>query len=452
MMIIFFGSASGDLVLKRGKIHSALLAGLTMLFVIPNVLWGISFAVESHRYQSDQLQYHQELKKHPAKGTEYNKPFAAVADWFQRNSDSSEVIISRWKELGMMLPGKKILLMDAFISLDMFEQSIRDYGVKYIVTSKDDIGWHGFEFQMNLTNRYSFILVQSVADFDIFEIRAVSLLEPRKVETEKVFQYMFSHLQNGRYDTLRSFFSKNAPVVALQPYLRFYSGVVLECAGELDSALNIFDQLYRLPQGIAIGQQLGFHRNVIDKRKSAERSGSTMERTALYLNIALNYWELDLRHISYQFLDRSLSVDSNYIPAYSLYIYFLLTDLDTAEAKKVFAGVQKQFPNEIITSLFASAFSRMDSLRRTMQDVERSGMYLRLAEDFRNLGLSENALEAMRNAHLLNKRDPLLALRLSDMYDKKSKFYPSLKLLNQANSINPNPRLQKKILEIEDRY
>jgi len=452
VMILFFCSAAGDIVQTKRRMVSTVLVGAVVLCMIPNALWGISFVTESHNYQSDQIRYYRELKQHPLKGTDYTKPFVKVAEWFKQHPDTSQVIISRWKELGIAIPEKKVLLMDVFVSLTMFEQSIRDYDVKYIVTSKDDIGWHGYEFQMNLSQRYSFILVHSVADFDIYEVREVTAKSPRTVETAKVFQYMFSQLRNGQYDTLNSFFSKNASVVALQPYLRFYSGVSLECAGELDSALAIYEQLYRLPQGIAIGQQLGFHRNVIDKRKSAERSESTQERAALYLNIALNYWELDLRHIAFQFLDKTLFVDSNYIPAYSLSIYFSLVDQDTAYAKKVFTRVQKQFPHEVITSLFSSVFSRMDSLKRTMSESDRSGLYIRLSGDFKNLGLSESALEAMRNAYMLNKRDVLLSLQLSDQYEKKSKFYPSLVLLNSTNSINPQPRIQKKIGEIVGRY
>jgi tetratricopeptide (TPR) repeat protein len=452
IIIYLFSSAIGEIVNFSMKRIDVAVSVMVLILIMPNIMWGVSFALEAHKYQTDQVAFYQDIKEHPKKMVEYTKPFGEVSKWFHGKHDSSAVILSRWKELSIFIPGKKVLLLDVFSSLNTFEQAIRDYGIKYIVTTKDDLGWHEYEYQMSMTKKYSFKNVHSVAGFDIFEIIPMMTSKDNNRQTNNVFEYLFFNLDNGRYDTLRTFFAKNTAAIAMHPPLHFYSGVTMECLGELDSAQNIFDQLYHLPQSMAMKQQIGFHQNVMKKRRDAELSKNRDEKAGLYLNIALNYWELDLRHIAFQFLDKSVQTDNNYLPAYSLFIYFALSNQDTINAEKAFEKMSVKFPDEIVIPIFRSIFDRMDSLKTVSSHKERSQIFVRLGGDYKMLGLSDCALESIRNAALLDPQNPLIALKLVDLYEKRSKYYPALQILNVTNSYRTDKRLEHKINEIKERY
>ncbi len=452
MLILLAGIGFGELLLRKNSYITAALIICSLAALIPNVLWGLSYIEEGNTYHSDQLEYFNELKKHPEKLTSLNKPFGKAAEWITSRNDSSEVIISRWKELGLYLQNKKIFLMESFTPIASFEQTIRDYGVRYIVTTKNDYDWHEYEFQMNLSRRYSFVLVHSVADFDIYEVKNVTKENPKRVDTHQAYQFLFYHLGRGNYDTLMTFFRSNEEIVNANPSLRFYRGVTRECAGDLDTALIEFEELYRLPQGISMSQQIGFHKNVIDKRKAALRSLNAQERSALTFNVALNYWELDLRQSAFDFLERTLVIDSMYMPAYSLKIYFSLVNQDTASAKTTFTYAAKQFPSEPVIFVFSELFSRFDSLTKAGTYKRTAELYRRAANDYQLLGLSESSLEGLWYAHMLDRSNIVYSIALASLFEKKSKYYPALKILEYTNSVNSDKNIQKRIEELKRRY
>lgn len=453
LFIIWISTACADLFRRMQRGFSAVFVIIVIVASIPNTLWGINFANELSKYEKDPIEYHRHLKNNPAVMTDYTKPFRLVADWIRRQEDSSEVIISRWKELGIFLPGKKIQIMDSFTPLSTFEQSIREASVKYFVTTKDDLGWHEYEFQMNLTKQYSFHLAHSVADFDVYEVKPYVPPAQATMKTKDVYKYIFHLFNTGKYDSLLTFFQRNASALAIHPNLRFLKAVTFECAGELDSAQKIFEQLYRLPQGMAITRQIGFHQNVIDKRMKADSSRYTKTKAGLYLNIGLNYWELDLRNMAFQYLNKTIEADSNYVPAYNLYIFFALTYQDTLGAARAFAAMSKRFPTEPIVSTFSFLFARLDSIRGESRNIEKSALFIRLAGDYDRLGLSEKRLESMLAASRLNPIDIPVVLETVRLYEKKSKYYAAAQLLKNALSANPqSDKLKKKYEEIIAMY
>ncbi|MFA6439164.1 MAG: hypothetical protein WCX28_07645 [Bacteriovoracaceae bacterium] len=453
VMIIFFGRGVESLSRNRKKTIPAMVLAVVGVSLVPNILWGVGFLREADEYRSDPVAYYDNIVHHSTRSSEMTKPFSLAAKWVLQNGDSSNVIISRWKELGLVLPQKKVLLLDAFVSLSTFEQSIRDYGVSYVVTTKDMYGWHEYEFQMNATKRYSFSLVHSVAGLDVFKVEEVTAQTPKLTETRAMFQYMFHYLEHGGYDTLRTFFQKNANLTAIHYQLRFYQGVTEECAGDYDTALNIYSSLFGMPQGIGLAQQVGFHTNVINQRKAVEKSTNPKDRASKYFNIALNYWELDRRQNALNYLNATIREEPTYLPAYNLFVYFSLLNQDTVNASVAFAAMTDRFPGEPVVPLFRSLFTHMIELRSAASVMQRSQLYAQLADDYDQLGLSDSKVESLRRSYLSNPVNNDIALRLAALYEQKSKYFPAKQILLDAwNRQQQSESLKMKLNEIQTRY
>jgi tetratricopeptide (TPR) repeat protein/4-amino-4-deoxy-L-arabinose transferase-like glycosyltransferase len=438
VLLLLFGRGIGALLQNAGRARSAAVGVALFIMMLPNILWGTAFISEARAYAADPSGYYDTVLRTGRSSTEYSKPLPMIASWMRNQQDSTTVLISRWKELGILLPEKKVLRLDSYVSVQMFEQSIRDYGVRFLVTAEDIIGWHEFESQMNSSKRYSFRRVHTAAGMSVFRIDPVTADAPKSVDTKPMFRYLFHQMGQGNTATLGKFFSDNAEQVKHHVPLQFYHAVTMEWTGAYDSASGALAALAGTPQGIALSRQAGFHQQIIRLRREAEGAAEPKARAEMNVTLAVNYWEMDQPYRALQFLNAAVREELNYLPAYSLFIYFSLLNQDTVNATAAYTALMQRFPQETVTPLFASLFSDLKELRSARTDAARSAVLLKLTDDYARLGLTESSLESLYQAYVLDRSNGPLAVRLAGTYEKKGLYYPALKTISSALLYHPD--------------
>lgn len=437
LMLLFYYSAHGisgwGNVEQRLRIPFGLLLMVTLL---PNMLWSIAFVKEARAFGADPNAYYTERMTDPLRTTEYTKPFSAVGQWL-RAADTSEVILSRWKECALAAPGRKVVQLDVFTSVSRFERAIREHDVRFIIAARDRIGWREFEQQMALTREYSFDVEASFGGLDIIRVSAVSAEHPKSFRSSPLSAFLFHHLSRGQFDTVYAFYRGLASGADRQPMLRFYKSVTFESLGMFDSARRSFATLASLPQGVAAAQQAGFHNTIMDRIGSLSSLNAGTARADAMMNIALNYWELDLHANAFRFLNAAIAEDTGHIPAYNLFVYFALQEGDTSAAASVTSVMQSRFPMEPSTSEYRALFKGFTTLHTAGTALQRNGAYRTLAGIYDRLGLSEEALKAMRCAFTEDPADATLALQLSSRYAALRRSYPAIHVLKTAARFRP---------------
>lgn len=437
-----------QLVMSRGNIRILrAVYAVSAVAMVPNLIWCVSYAAEASAFRTAASNVDGLRTR-----SEYAISLDRVGAWFREQGVQPPVVIALRKELGIVMPGTKVLLLSEFAGLSTFEQMIRDYDVPYIVAMKDAAGWHDYEIPMNLCRRYTFRRVHDAGGCDIYQIVPVSSgSEP--LQTDPAVRYMFHHFEQGNFPLLRDFFRSDPVTASPHHMLRFYEAVTLEVMGSFDSARTLFASLQGMPQGIGLARQIGFHSSIMDQLEEVQRTPDSLHRAELLFNIAVNFWEVDMRTTALQYLNATVMQHRSYIPAYNLFIHFSLQHGDTVNARGAFTVMSREFPQEPAVPLFAGLFELFDAIPKARTAAERADLAERLASLYEQLGLSDAALSALRTAHLhMPEREGTAAL-LAARYQERLRFYPARLVLERTLSRNPaSTRIADALSAVAGRY
>jgi len=435
----------------QGKVLQGSYAFL-VIAMLPNLLWAASFVKEAAEYRTGTSDGRVAESSSGTTLAEYTVSFNLVAEWFRANGLQPDVIIAKRKEFGLVLPGTKVVLLNGFSGLAVFEQTIRDYDVRYIISGKDRFGWYDFEPQLNLSGTNSFRVAGSAGGYDIIEVLPKEG-EKRTLQSNNIIRYLFHHFERGDFAQLRPFF-RSGPVAAVShPMFRYYDAVTLECLGELDSARLLFSSLLGMPQGVGLTQQIGFHMSVLDQLSELRQTADSARRADILFNIALNYWELDMRTTALRYLNATVMQQRSYIPAYNLFIHFSLQTGDTVNARGAYSVLSRDYPAEPAVAAFGELFGLFDADRSARTPAGRGEIAERIAAVYAQLGLSDARIASLRRAASLQPERESAILTLAALYQERNRFYPALLILTRALEQRPDsPQIRSTLTSVRDRY
>ncbi|NUN68736.1 MAG: hypothetical protein HUU02_03395 [Bacteroidetes bacterium] len=434
-----------NILMKRIVIAAAL------FLMLPNLLWTAEMIGRASAYRSASTSTEQFDRSSASVPTEFATSFPLAAEWFIKRGLQPDVIIAKRKEFGIVLPGTKVLLMNEFSGLSAFEQMIRDYDVRYIVSSRDRAGVREFDLLMGLSRTYSFEQQGSAGGFDIFAVRQAESGRPA-LRSAGAVQTLAHLVDNGDFRQLERFFRAEQRLAEVHPLFRYYHAVTLECLGSLDSARLLFATLQGMPQGIGYAQKAGFHATMLDQLTALQRTSDSAQRADILFNLAVNYWELDMRTTALRFLNAAVMQQRSYIPAYNLFIHFSLQIGDTVNARGAFTVLQRSFPGEPSIAPFGELFSLIDEGRQARTAEQQAGIQERMAAAYERLGLSDARIASLRRAVMLQPDRESAVLVLSSLYRERRRTYPALKILTLAQQYLPgSPHISDAIREITGR-
>ena len=279
------------------------------------------------------------------------------------------LLLTRSKELALFMNKRTVIVIDVFVTLQRFEQLIRDYNIHYLVESRDAFGWREFEMQMALTNRYSFQEEYSAGYYSVYSIH------PSEKEglPRNSFDALLKMIKRGEFRTVDSVYHLNKEIMDSHIHLIFLEAIAKEALGQLDSAWLMMEGLYTLPQGIVYSQEAGLHRELIEWRRQLGSTTDRYTRTQLLNTLALKYWECDLRWMALSFVHQSIAADSDFVLPYFYGIVFSLATGDTNGGREFLTLLKHRNPDMNIVHGFTEVYSTLDSIRqRRIRSLLRS--------------------------------------------------------------------------------
>lgn len=104
------------------------------LSAAPNLAWTYNSIRTNRAYLDSPTKFYDTVRTQRTSPFEYTKLFRIAGRWIVDHTDSSAIVLTRWKELAIWLEGRKLLNVDRLTPVDAFESLLRDYEVRYVVS------------------------------------------------------------------------------------------------------------------------------------------------------------------------------------------------------------------------------------------------------------------------------------------------------------------------------
>ncbi|MBI3586188.1 MAG: glycosyltransferase family 39 protein [Ignavibacteriales bacterium] len=447
-------------------------AALVILLAIPNIVWCYSFTRTSVEYKQSPVAFYEKNKAYADSPELFTKPLSIVGKWLVDHSDSGTVIGTRWKEIDFWLQGRKQVEMHPLLTLDMFETMLRDYNVRYILSTVTRPGLNEFEALMAQSRRFRFETVYTVAAFEVLQVHpangnmsdfnipdslqfAASLpqLTPKQRGARYLFLKGMHLLEEGKTQDAEEIFKTLRETVGSYGPIVLHQAVAKEFSMRLDEASKEYERFRSIPQVGAYLEHAWYHQELIGRLRKAESDPSPAVKAFLYHTVSVNYWDLGFRHQAEQILERSLQADSSFYPALMFGAYYALQNRDTLKAKMYSARLNRIDASHDLARGLAKIFVYFDSLKSQPAPLRRAEYHVQIAKTYVAMGLREIAIDELLRLKEENLQNKDCLRLLAELYEGKGRYYPAVQALRQLVVYAPDDQEAKtKLLRLLERW
>jgi 4-amino-4-deoxy-L-arabinose transferase-like glycosyltransferase/tetratricopeptide (TPR) repeat protein len=428
--------------------------GLIVL-ALPNVAWTVTYAGNNWGYGKSPEQFFDDVRSLPYYPELFGRPLDLAGKWIEEHTDSSAIIMCRWKELAFWTNGRQVLDTDPETLTEQFDNLLRDYAVPYIVTVHSKGGLREYESQFGRSTKFKFATVQLIGNVEIVGVYGrdqhipdtPALIDSSELVDRMHFGEAMHLLQEDRPAEAESLLVRLPVQLLRQAPVSFAVGAAKELAGHLDEAEAIFEQFQSLQQAGSVVQQAWYHLDAIARWKAAERAAPGTDRAERFQGIALSYWGLGYRGHAAALLDRAIQEDGSFFPALIFRAICSLQLNDTTSARIYLGKSQKVDPTNSLIHGVAEILDIKSRISRTHVAGETSSLRLDLAENLRAVGLREEALDELHLNVQTNSNDIRSLRMLVDIYLEKRRFASARTYLRNLVSRAPGDVALKEELE-----
>ena len=420
-----------------------------VLLAVPNAVWFSNFVAHSQEYRRNTSDPTKEYLPKATTPELYTRPASLVGTWLADHTDSSTVVLSRWKELAFWMKGRKVLDSDPLLSISLFEAVLRDYNIDYIVSFITPPGIREFEFQMVQSRRFTFTPVYRAGGYEVIRVNHLyrrqeprSAIEPLPLSAssdptlmceataQSLFHQGIKDLESDRAEEALQVFDLLLAVSHGSGYIGLFRGTALEFGGNFGEAQSYFSRYMYEQQAGAFLMSARFHFVLMREMQKADRDSSKTARAMAYHKVSANYWDNGFREHAMKILNKSLRADPAFFPSLIFGMYYSLQLDDTARALSLFERAERVDSTQTMMRSVRSLFSLMDSLRIVSPPLMRAVFELKIAQTYMTIGLTDLAIDGGLAAL---EDDPMNA--------------GALELLAQAYEIKERPRPESRALE-----
>jgi tetratricopeptide (TPR) repeat protein len=442
---------------KYRVVRNATIVFLSLL-VLPNMVWLQSFVKNSWQYRQSPETFYLKLREEKNPPEMFTKPLHLAAAWIVQHSDSSTVILSRWKELAVWLQGRKLVESNPRIMRDQFYYQLRDYGVKYIVAVRWRAPINEYETLFVQSDRFVFIPVYTVGNVDVYKVQLKEISSSEKgiaVPDSNIRSSYDQALSVLEDEPLKSEGMLKELVAGTEGYtmVTFHIGVAKEFAGQLDSAAAIFENFRSLPQAGSYLQQASYHLENILLLKQTMDTNLPWGNAQRFNELATRYWGLGYRKQAMNMLQRSLEVDPQYFLSHVFAAYYSLQQGDTLSARKSLNQAQALDSTNSFVKGFAMLLRYYDSLACITDCSQQNVLRLKIVDSYLALGLQENAIDELQNLLYFDPTNQPALHLLAELFEMKRRYEPALRSYRTILIINPaNNEVRQKVHELSARF
>jgi tetratricopeptide (TPR) repeat protein len=448
-------------LVNRPKGTSWLVAVSFAVLALPNIAWTLTYVSNNWRYGRSPLGFFEEMRNVLAYPTLFARPIELAGRWLAGNTDSSAVFVSRWKELGIYTRGRKVLDVDPQTLVDPFEDKLRDYDVRYIVTVVSRAGLREYEQLFAQSEHFHFQVAQRFADLEIVRVEKGPDDNDKKVSdndsTETGIQQRFAGaikmLERNKPNECEKILTALPVMARKQVPVLFNIAVAKEFTGNLDVANRMFEQFHEFQQAGSVVQPAWYHMEVISRLKAAMNAPSGIERATILQSVAAYYWIIGYRNQSLLTLDRSIDADSTFFPSLVFRAIYSLLNGDTLNSQTFLQRAQAIDASNALVRALTRILENFKILAHHVNADSNLAIRFDNVRQLSAMGLRENAIDELLEIHSQYPENTLCLQMLVDLYEQKERYSPALKYLKQLSLLKPNdPGLQTEMRQLVSRW
>lgn len=432
LFLLWFGSALSYIRQKKYKVVNICTTIVIVILILPNIAWTLNFVRTQHRLIADPLGSFFDLKDASNNTKHFQIALPTTGEWLNKQNDSSEVVLSPYKELSLYLKNKKVFVLNRIAPTSTFDKVIQDYNVHYIVMNRDIYGWRDYEIQIEQNNRYSFHQVFDTGAIEIYKIL------PRINQNIPVGKYfpLFSEMNNRNYVGADLYFTKNRSIVNNHADLLYLNVLNKHYQNQLDSAANLLERVYSKPQGLSYTKLASIHKTLFSRRALLEIVPFSEYRSNLLMNLGITYWQIDMKDVSLKYFQQCIDEDSTEALAYVYKIIFSIENGDTVSAIKTHKRMNSVFPIAELTQKMDSLMGFHARYRKTNESKKKSEALEGLFDLYYYLGFTVTAIEIGKTAIMFDPERITLYKKLGSLYEKEFEYLPALRSFEQLELRN----------------
>jgi len=448
IFLMWIHSSFSYLAQRSNRVINISLGVIAIGLSIPNLVWTMSFVDTQHRLSTDPLGTF--LCREDSLGNiKHNQVlFPKAGEWLNMQNDPSQVVISPHEELAFYLKNKKVFSVNRMTPTSFFNQVIQNYDVRYIVLSKDNLGWLDYEIQFEFNEQFTFQLVFNYGAINIYEIYPKAF---KNVYRDK-YSSLALAMKNRNYLAADSLLTQNRNLVNQHADLLYLNIVNKHYLGQLDSASLFLEQLYTKPQGLAHTRLAAIHKTAISRRTMLDRIPLSDYRSSTLMNLAVMYWQLDMRDLSLAYYQQCIDEDSTVALAHVCKVILSLCVKDTTSAIKAYYRMRSVFPNAELTEKIDSLMKNINQLRATGKANKKAEFLEGIFDIYQFLGFTIPAKEVAKQALMLDPSRISVYKKLGILFDDEYEYYPALINLNQYSQHYGNDStVNSKIIDLKQK-
>jgi len=448
-------------LLKRPERTSVLSVVFLAIFALPNTSWLITYVGNSWRYARSPLGFFDSMRSVKAYPELFARPLHLAGTWLSEHTDSSAVIISRWKELGVYTEGRKVLDVDPQTLIDPFEDMLRDYDVHYIVTVVARGGLREYEQLFAQSDHFRFQTAARFADLEIIKVES----GPPDIRIDLTDRDSSDEGIQRRFAGAIKLLEENKPaeceamLTALPEQARkqipaiFNIAVAKEFAGNLTVANTMFEQFHKFQQAGSVIQPAWYHLEIISKLNEALKAHAGTERAMDFQAVGAYYWILGFHTQSLMMMDSSIEADSTFFPSLIFRAIYSLLDGDTLKANRFLERSRKIDPTNTLVVALSKVFENLNTLRHSHDQTTDFALRFDNARQFSTMGLRENAIDGLLELHSRYPKNAECLQSIVKLYQQKERYAPALVYLKKLLALRPDDsELQIELQQLEQRW
>ncbi len=417
---------------------------LAIGWILPQTAWIESYISINHSFGQSPKTLSECIIQQKYYPEVFSRPLGVAGQWIALHSDSSAIVLSRWKELTFSLKGRKLIETDFDILPDVFERCIRDYHIQYLVSVIMNGGEGEFDDLMAQSRSSCFRQIYRAGTVEVYKIdekngkeRSVEFDSSYSGDMRKRFSDACRTMEKDpqhAYDEINRLKQEYGPF----GYFVFQSAVAKEFLGQMDSAAHGFEAFRYVQQAGVYVHQGWYHQEIISRLQAASLAAAPYDRANRYYIAAINYWELGYRMQALKTLEHSVREDTTFFPARIFQSVFSLQNGDTLAAKAYFKKAAPLNAENVLITNFRSVWNAFDSLRAAPEKKLTIRLHLRIASAYRAMGINEMAIDEYGKI-LKEENGNIDALSaLGDIYEMKQRWYSAYRCYRQLLLAEPN--------------
>jgi tetratricopeptide (TPR) repeat protein len=419
----------GRRFIPQGTLRQGAGFALASLVMFPNALALTELVRTNARYQDNPESFARQVLDSGDASAFYTRPWEHMGAWIVDHVAQGSVIASPAKEIASYVPDRAVLELSRSVPGPLFDRSLRDYAVEYLLATTVWADFRSYEFAMTESRRFRFEPLHSTGALTLFRVRrepwasaqavGVSEADTTAYDAPALLRRGRRHLLRLEYIEALGTLAEAARLAPLQAEITAQQIFGLSVVGDVERSRALFEQLFTMPQSTAHISLARSHLALAEQLQIAFEATTSTERSGRAIAAGRGYWDLGYGALALRVMQNALRLDSTSFDAALWACHFARQNADTLLSRRYLAMLKEIDVTAPIITDMSAIDEAGAALARTVTPSERVGLLLRLADRYEKLELIEEALDDLERAQAIAPGDARVRLAMTRIFEHK---------------------------------